>query len=64
MTVPTALAGCGGTPPKGSTFDHAAAVAPRHSVPGLDAVIDISHNVTVTDFAAVRRSKILSLIHI
>ena len=26
---------------------------------GLDAVIDISHNVTVTDFAAVRRSNIL-----
>lgn len=34
-----------------------------HIVPGLDAVIDISHNVTVTDFAAVRRSKILAVIH-
>jgi lysozyme len=34
-----------------------------HRVPGLDAVIDISHNVTVTDFAAVRRSKILGVIH-
>jgi len=62
LTVPTALAGCGGTPPKGSAFDHAA-VAPRHSVPGLDTVIDISHNVTVTDFAAVRRSKILAVLH-
>jgi lysozyme len=30
---------------------------------GLDAVIDISHNVTVTDFAAVRRSGILAVIH-
>lgn len=57
-----ALAGCGGTPPKGSGFDHAAA-ASRHAVPGLDAVIDISHNVTVTDFAAVRRSNILAVIH-
>ena len=58
----SALAGCGGTPPTGSGFDHAA-VASRHSVPGLDAVIDISHNVTVTDFAAVRRSNILAVIH-
>lgn len=57
-----ALAGCGGTPPKGSGFDHAAATS-RHAVPGLDAVIDISHNVTVTDFAAVRRSSILAVIH-
>ncbi|TAJ37600.1 MAG: 1,4-beta-N-acetylmuramidase [Reyranella sp.] len=57
-----ALAGCGGTPPKGSGFDHAAATS-RHAVPGLDAVIDISHNVTVTDFAAVRRSNILAIIH-
>ena len=57
-----ALAGCGGTPPKGSGFDHAAATS-RHAVPGLDAVIDISHNVTVTDFAAVRRSNILAVIH-
>ena len=57
-----ALAGCGGTPPKGSGFDHDAATS-RHAVPGLDAVIDISHNVTVTDFAAVRRSNILAVIH-
>ena len=56
-----ALAGCGGTPPTGSGFEQAA--ASRHSVPGLDAVIDISHNVTVTDFAAVRRSNILAVLH-
>jgi lysozyme len=35
----------------------------RPSVPGLDAVIDISHNVTVTDFAAVRGGGILACIH-
>ena len=61
LTLP-GLSGCGGTPPKGSGFDHAA-VAPRHSVPGLDAVIDISHNVTVSDLTAVRRSNILAVIH-
>jgi lysozyme len=32
-------------------------------VPGLDAVIDISHNVTVTDFRAVRQGGILGVIH-
>jgi lysozyme len=32
-------------------------------VAGLDAVIDISHNVTVSDFAQVRRSNILGVIH-
>jgi lysozyme len=35
----------------------------RPSVPGLDAVIDISHNVTVSDFNAVRRGGILACIH-
>src|SRR5262249_51960463 len=30
---------------------------------GLDAVIDISHNVTVTDFKSVRRSNVLAVIH-
>jgi len=54
----TALAGCGGQPPTGSGF------ASSHPVtPGLDAVIDISHNVTVTDLAAVRRSNILAVFH-
>lgn len=56
------LAGCGGQPPKGATFDKASA-ASRQSVAGLDAVIDISHNVTVTDFRAVRRSNILAVLH-
>ncbi|MBX9946676.1 MAG: glycoside hydrolase family 25 protein [Reyranella sp.] len=62
-TALPALAGCGGQPPKGAGFDHAAAAPPRHSVPGLDAVIDISHNVTVSDLAAVRRSNILAVLH-
>ena len=60
LTMP-ALAGCGGNPPTGSGFDKTS--SSRHSVPGLDAVIDISHNVTVTDFAAVRRSNILAVLH-
>lgn len=30
---------------------------------GLDAVIDLSHNVTVDDFASVRRSNILAVVH-
>jgi lysozyme len=35
----------------------------RPSEAGLDAVIDISHNVTVTDFRAVRSANILAVIH-
>jgi len=63
LTLP-ALGGCGGTPPKGS-----APIYPptgesyRPAVDGLDAVIDISHNVTVSDFKAVRGSNILAVIH-
>ncbi len=53
-----ALAGCGGQPTSQSS-----AYAPNQTRPGLDAVIDISHNVTVTSFAAVRRSNILAVIH-
>jgi lysozyme len=62
LTLP-ALAGCGGSPPKGATFDKPPPAPAQHAVAGLDAVIDISHNVTVTDFAAVRRSNILAVIH-
>ena len=53
-----ALAGCAGQPTTQPT-----AYAPGQTRPGLDAVIDISHNVTVTSFAAVRRSNILAVIH-
>ena len=60
LTAP-ALAGCGaGQPPTGSGF---ASPSAMQSPQGLDAVIDISHNVTVSDFAAVRRSGILAVIH-
>src|SRR6266446_1349787 len=70
-----ALAGCGGRrplPPAPSLAFAAQApalapaVAPsswRPAVAGLDAVIDISHNVTVSDLALVRRSNILGVIH-
>jgi lysozyme len=58
-----ALVGCGGTPPKGAGFASLPPAAPPPVRPGLDAVIDISHNVTVSDFRAVRRSNILSVIH-
>jgi lysozyme len=57
-----ALAGCGGRQQQ----TQASAIDPsgyRPSVPGLDAVIDISHNVTVLNFASVRRSGILGVIH-
>lgn len=68
LTAP-ALAGCGGRrPPPAAPAQLPASSfipspAPRPDVAGLDAVIDISHNVTVTDFAAVRRSSILGVIH-
>jgi lysozyme len=61
-----ALAGCGGNPPKGSGFapaPHSSTESWRPAAAGLDAVIDISHNVTVSDFSAVRRSGILGVIH-
>lgn len=53
-----ALAGCGGQPTTQPT-----ASTSGQTRPGLDAVIDISHNVKVTSFAAVRRSNILAVIH-
>lgn len=55
------LAGCGSGAQRTATTS--SQTGGYHTVPGLDAVIDISHNVTVTDFAAVRRSKILGVIH-
>ena len=66
----SALAGCGRRSPPLQTRAPApapAGVAPsttwQPSGAGLDAVIDISHNVTVTDFALVRQSNILGVIH-
>ncbi len=61
VVATSALSGCGGSPPAGAGF--ASPPVPHRQVAGLDAVIDISHNVTVSDFGAVRRSNILSVIH-
>src|SRR5450432_2529094 len=61
-----ALAGCGSRQPvqHGDVYIPAAPEPPRAGVVGIDAVIDISHNVTVSDFNAVRRSgNILGVIH-
>ena len=59
------LAGCGSrhatapsyayAPPGGATWNPPAN--------GLDAVIDISHNVQVSDFSEVRKANILAVIH-
>ena len=61
------LAGCGSRQPpapRGDVYIPAAPEPPRAGVVGIDAVIDISHNVTVSDFNAVRRSgNILAVIH-
>ena len=60
----TALGGCGSRQPSQARAPaYYTAPAPpgtpswRPEVAGLDAVIDISHNVAVSDFRAVRRAK-------
>ena len=55
----SAMAGCASRQGAGGYGQTAAASSPS----GLDAVIDISHNVTVSDFASVRRSNILAVVH-
>jgi lysozyme len=59
------LAGCGSRhapPVPVSSFAQGSGTwAPK--IDGLDAVIDISHNVRVSDFGQVRRSNILAVIH-
>jgi lysozyme len=65
LSVP-ALAGCGSRQPapRGDVYMPSALEPARAGVAGIDAVIDISHNVTVSDFNAVRRSgNILGDIH-
>jgi lysozyme len=60
------LAGCGS---RHATTGPSYAYAPpggqswSPKVDGLDAVIDISHNVQVSDFSAVRKANILAVIH-
>ena len=62
LTVP-AIAGCGGRQ-TASRLPDAAQPNPSAAVAGLDAVIDISHMVTVSDFTLMRRrSNILGVIH-
>ncbi len=62
-----ALVGCGQRPAPLSAASYMPAPGSgegyRPAVEGLDAVIDISNNVTVSDFRAVRRSGILGVIH-
>jgi lysozyme len=62
LTVP-AMAGCAGRQ-TASRLPEAPQRPPFPATAGLDAVIDISHNVTVSDFTSVRRrSNILGVIH-
>jgi lysozyme len=56
------LAGCGGSRP-GSYAPPGGGGSWSPNVPGLDAVIDISHNVTVSSFRQVREAGILAVIH-
>jgi len=62
-TVAPTLAGCGSRQQQGTQALSFQASPTHPSAVGLDAVIDISHNVTVTDLAAVQRSNILAVIH-
>ena len=58
-----ALAGCGGQQPVARRGGDVYIDHPPTGPTGLDAVIDISHGVGVSDFAAVRRSGIIGVIH-
>jgi len=61
LTLP-AMTGCAGRQTASRPSDNTQSAPPASA--GLDAVIDISHNVTVTDFTLVRRrSNILGVIH-
>src|SRR3984893_16865817 len=63
LTLP-AMTGCAGRQTASRVPDNTQPTSPGPSVAGLVVVIDISHNVTVTDFTLVRRrSNILGVIH-
>src|SRR5437899_12384608 len=64
LAVP-AMAGCAGrqTASRYSGGTQTTASSGPSRPDGLDAVIDLSHNVTVDDFASVRRSNILAVVH-
>ena len=60
----TAIGGCAGRQTAKRPLTAPAAGTASSSTPaGLDAVIDISHNVTVSNFTSIRRSEILAVIH-
>ena len=64
----SAAAGCSARPPASPRYQNqhqypAAPPPPDRASLGLDAVIDISHGVTVADFRRVRQSKMLGVIH-
>jgi lysozyme len=62
LTVPV-MAGCARRPQTVSRVPYAAQPATGPAVAGLDAVIDMSHMVEVGDFASVRSSNILGVVH-
>ena len=57
------LAGCGGQAPVARRGGDIYLPQAPQGPSGLDAVIDISHGVAISDFGAIRRSGILALIH-
>ena len=59
--VAPAITGCGGRQP--SVQHSLVARSAARPAGGLDAVIDLSHQVEVTNFGLVRRSNILAVIH-
>src|SRR6478609_343607 len=60
----TTAAGCSARQPTSTAMPYPIAPPPPdRATMGLDAVIDLSRSVTVTDFRAVRQSNILGVIH-
>ena len=63
------LAGCGGRPAASVPAYYSAPYVAQpigtssQAVAGLDAVIDMSHMVAVSDFSAIRHSGILAVVH-
>ena len=62
LAIP-ALTGCGSRSSPSPSYAYAPPGGAGPKVSGLDAVIDISHNVRVSDFNLVRKSEILAVIH-
>jgi lysozyme len=64
LAIP-AVTGCGSRSAPSPSYAYAppGGASSQPKVSGLDAVIDISHNVRVSDFNLVRKSNILAVIH-